>query len=52
VPAVMLRDGISPWWIDLRLEPIFNTVPAASKNTAPFKIGQNQSKNNHFASLI
>jgi len=27
-----------------RLEPIFNTAPAASKNTVPFKCGQNQQK--------
>jgi len=35
-----------------RLEPIFNTAPAASKNTAQFKSGQNWPKNNHLASLI
>ena len=26
---------------DFRLEPIFNTAPAASKNNAHFKSGQN-----------
>ncbi len=35
------------------LEPIFNTAPAVSKNTAQFKSsGQNQPKNNHLESLI
>ena len=35
-----------------RLEPIFSTVPAASKNDACFKSGQKQHKINHLASLI
>jgi len=35
-----------------KLEPILNTAPAASKNTAWFKSGQNRPKNNHLASLI
>jgi len=30
----------------------FNTAPAASKNNAPFKSGQNCLKNNHIALLI
>jgi len=30
-------DGGSALW----LKPIFNTAPAASKNDAPFKRGQN-----------
>jgi len=33
-----LPDG----WFGIRLEPIFNTAPAAFKNTAWFKSGQNQ----------
>jgi len=33
------------WWFDFGLEPIFNTAPAASKNTTRFKSGQNQPKN-------
>jgi hypothetical protein len=32
-----------------RLEPIFITAPAASKNDAQFKSGQNQLKNKQFA---
>jgi len=35
-----------------RLEPIFNTALAASKNTAQFKSGQNRPNNNHLTSLI
>jgi hypothetical protein len=34
---------------DFKLEPIFDTAPAASKNKACFKSGQNQLKNNHLA---
>jgi len=41
-----------PIWFGLRLEAIFNTAQAASKNTARFKSGQNQPKNNHLALLI
>jgi len=37
---------------DFRLEPIFNTVPSASKNAAQFNSGQNGPKNNHLALLI
>jgi len=33
-------------------EPIFNAAPAAFKNNARFKNGQNWPKNNHLASLI
>jgi hypothetical protein len=29
------------WWFDFKLEPIFDTDPAASKNNACHKIGQN-----------
>jgi hypothetical protein len=32
---------ISQWWFSFRLKPIFNTAPAACKNTAQFKSGQN-----------
>jgi hypothetical protein len=39
-------------WFGFRLEPIFNTAQAASKNTAQFKSGQNQPQNNHFALLF
>jgi len=35
-----------------KLEPIFNTAPAASKNAARFKSGRNQPKNNHLTSFI
>ncbi len=35
-----------------RLKPIFTTAPAASKNDAHFKSGQNGLKNNHVASLV
>ena len=35
----------------VRLKPICNTAPAASKNTTRFKSGQNQTKNNHLALL-
>ena len=35
-----------------RLEPIFATAPAASKNDAHFKSGQNQLENNHLESLV
>jgi len=35
-----------------RLQPIYATAPAASKNTAPFKSDQHQLKNNHLASFI
>ncbi len=41
-----------PMVVSFRLKPIFNTAPAASKNTARFKSGQNQPKNNHLSSLI
>jgi len=34
------------------LEPILNTAPAASKNNAGFKSGQNRLKNKQLASLI
>jgi len=30
------------WWFGFRLKPIFSTAPAASKNNAQFKRGQNQ----------
>jgi len=36
----------------VRLEPIFNTTPAALKNTARFKSVENQPKNNHLAAFI
>ncbi len=34
------------------IQPIFSTVPAASKNDAKFKRGQNQLKNEQLALLI
>jgi len=37
---------------NFRLELIYNTTPAASKNDAWFKSGQNWLENNHLASLI
>jgi len=39
-------------FLDVRLESIFNTAPAASKNNARFKRGQNQLKNKQHGSLI
>jgi len=39
------------WWIGFRLEPIYTTAPAASKNDSRLS-GQNRLKNNHIASLI
>ncbi len=35
-----------------KLEPIYATAPAASKNTARFKCGKNRLENNRLASLI
>jgi len=35
-----------------RLRPIFNTAPAASKNNAWFKSGQNQLENKQLALFI
>ncbi len=32
------------WWFNFKLEPIFTSAPAASKNEAHFKNGQNQLK--------
>ncbi len=37
------------WWFDFKLEPIFDTSPAASKNEAHVKSGQNWPKNNRLA---
>jgi hypothetical protein len=34
---------------DFKLEPIFDTAPAASKNEACFKSAQSQLKNNHLS---
>jgi len=39
-------------WFSFRLKSIFNTAPAASKNDAQFKGGQNWLKNKQLASLI
>ena len=36
-----------PMVVRIRLEPIFPTSPAASKNDACFKSGQNRLENNH-----
>jgi hypothetical protein len=46
------RFGQAKFLDGFGLEPIFNTAPADSKNTAQFKSGQNQPKNNYLASLI
>jgi len=37
-------------WFGFKLKPIFNTAPAASKNTAQFKSGQNRLKKMQIAS--
>ncbi len=34
---------------DFKLEPVFDTAPATSKNEAHIKSGQNQPKNNRLA---
>ncbi len=39
--------SVFQWWFDFKLEPIFDTAPAASKNKARFKSGQSRLKNNH-----
>jgi hypothetical protein len=39
------------WWLDFKLDPIFDTPPAVSKNRARFKSGQNRLKSNHFTTL-
>jgi hypothetical protein len=44
--------NICLWWFDFRLNPIFTTALAASKNDTPFKSGQNRLENNHPALLI
>jgi hypothetical protein len=40
------------WWLDFKLEPIFSTAPATSKNNSHYKTSQNSLKNNHLATLI
>jgi hypothetical protein len=40
------------WWFSFRHEQIFSTAPAASKNDAQFKRGQNLLKNKQPALLI
>ncbi len=40
------------WWLDFKLETIFATAPAASKNGDCFRSGQNQQKNDHLPTLI
>ncbi len=40
---------ICQWWFDFKLEPIFDTGPAASKSEACFKSGQSRLENNHLA---
>ena len=40
------------WWLGFRLEPMFDTASAASKNDACFKSGQSWVVNDHLASLI
>jgi len=42
---------ISRWCFGFRLKPIFNTAPAACKNTARFKVVKIDQKNNHLANL-
>jgi hypothetical protein len=37
------------WWFDFKLEPVFDTAPATSKNEARIKSGQNRPKNNRLA---
>ena len=39
------------WWFDLRLKPIFTTVPATSREAIHFKRGQRLPKNNNLAFL-
>jgi len=43
---------ISLWWFGFMLKPIFSTAPAAPKNDAQFKRGQNWLKNKQLALLI
>jgi len=43
------NNYISWQWLDFRLETIFNTAPAAFKNDAQFKTGQNQFENKQLA---
>ncbi len=46
-----LAKQICQCWLDFKLEPIFDTAPAASKNKARFKSGQSRLKNKHLATL-
>jgi len=36
LPLTIYKEVSVPWWFGFRLEPIFNTDPPASKNTAQF----------------
>ncbi len=48
--TLCFRDlAICQWWFDFKLEPIFDTAPAASTNKACFKSGQSWLKNNQLA---
>ncbi len=38
---------ICQWWFNFKPDAIFATAPAASKNKARIKSGQNRLKNNH-----
>jgi hypothetical protein len=38
---------ILTWWFDFRLETIFDTAPAASRNATHIQNGQKWLKNNH-----
>ncbi len=44
-----LQAKICLWWFNFKLIPIFATAPAATKNEAHFKCGQNVLGNNHLA---
>ncbi len=46
------KNKICLSWLDFRREPIYTTAPAATKNDAQFKSGQNQLKNKQLALLI
>ncbi len=50
--SLILTSYICWWWFDFKLEQIFATALAASKNKAPFKNGQNWFENNNFATKI
>ncbi len=49
VCSPIYESWICLWWFDFKLEPIFDTAPATSKNEACIKSGQNWPKNNRLA---